>query len=389
MEISLEEGASSTLPLLCLAHGSGAVYKKVLTCKVVPSGSQTGLPSLNANGSAAQDIKTIIETVASKADPMLVEETPEAKELLELCISSNFDLASNPQNILKLNEYLLTRTYVGHVAHVTATDYLILGSIHKYMTDATPAQLQSLVPLVRYHDHMQHLPGLTDVIEPVDVIAKFNEGKAKGDVAQKGHGHKKGKGPDGKKEENKSTAQQQTAKATATDTRPLDDVSRLEMKCGVVVSITENPEGESLYSEEVDCGEPELRKIGSGLRKHIKKEDLQGARVVVLANMKVKNLRGWPSHGMLMCASNADHSKIELMSPPECAKPGDIVRFEGYDSPPDEVLSTKKNQEPLPHILKHLVTDENCVGRFKGARMIHVASGQEVRCATIKQGSIS
>lgn len=144
-----------------------------------------------------------------------------------------------------------------------------------------------------------------------------------------------------------------------------------------------------LYCEEVDVGEPEIRKIASGLRAFVKQEDLEGAMVLVLANMKVKALRGYPSHGMLLCASNDAHTEVELMHPPAGAKPGDRITFEGLDHSkgPDDVLSGKKGQEPIPVILPNLRVDGECVGYWKQYRM--TLNGEPCKCTTLRDAHIS
>jgi tRNA-binding EMAP/Myf-like protein len=57
-------------------------------------------------------------------------------------------------------------------------------------------------------------------------------------------------------------------------------------------------------------GDPEPRTIVSGLVQYVPIEDLQGSKVVVLCNLKPRSLKGVTSHGMLLCASNSDHSKV-------------------------------------------------------------------------------
>ena len=59
---------------------------------------------------------------------------------------------------------------------------------------------------------------------------------------------------------------------------------------------------------------------------------------IVFANLKEKKLGGVPSHGMVMCASSADHSKLEIIRPPNGAKIGERVVFknapkEGWNLP--------------------------------------------------------
>lgn len=43
-----------------------------------------------------------------------------------------------------------------------------------------------------------------------------------------------------------------------------------------------------------------------------------------------------------MCASNADHTKVEFLVPPPGSKAGDKVYFEGHEGTPDEQLNPKK-----------------------------------------------
>ena len=43
---------------------------------------------------------------------------------------------------------------------------------------------------------------------------------------------------------------------------------------------------------------------------------------------------------MVMCASTPD--KVEIMTPPAGAKPGDVVLVDGFTRKPDDVLNPKK-----------------------------------------------
>lgn len=55
----------------------------------------------------------------------------------------------------------------------------------------------------------------------------------------------------------------------------------------------------------------------------------EGTLCLVYANLKAKKLAHIMSHGMVMCASNADHTKIEIMRPPAGAKVGERITLEG------------------------------------------------------------
>jgi len=38
--------------------------------------------------------------------------------------------------------------------------------------------------------------------------------------------------------------------------------------------------------------------------------------VLVMANLKPRKLAGFESNGMVVCASNGDHSAVEILRPP-------------------------------------------------------------------------
>merc|ERR1712238_567821 len=81
------------------------------------------------------------------------------------------------------------------------------------------------------------------------------------------------------------------------------DISALDIRVGKIIKVWEH----------ADVGEDTPRQIASGLRPFYKTSDLEGRRVVVLCNLKKRNLVGFPSHGMVLCASNADHTAVECM----------------------------------------------------------------------------
>ena len=103
----------------------------------------------------------------------------------------------------------------------------------------------------------------------------------------------------------------------------------LDIRVGTVTKCWEHPEAEKLYCEEIDIGEKDgPRTIASGLRPFYASADLiQGRQVLVFANLKARNMQGFRSNGMVLCASTPDHSKVELLAVPDGAKNGDRVRF--------------------------------------------------------------
>ena len=49
--------------------------------------------------------------------------------------------------------------------------------------------------------------------------------------------------------------------------------------------------------------------------------------MVVLCNLKPRNMRGVKSNGMVLCASNEAHDVVEILEPPSDAKVGERLFF--------------------------------------------------------------
>jgi len=153
--------------------------------------------------------------------------------------------------------------------------------------------------------------------------------------------------------------------ASVTEPSP---VSRLDLRVGVIKSAVKHADADTLYVEEIDVGDgPEkgLRTVVSGLAKYIPLDQMQGRRVVVVCNMKPISMRGIKSNGMVLAASNADHSQVELVEPPEGAVPGERIQFnEEHAGTPDEVLNPKKGT--FEKAQADLKTTDDCVAAYKG-----------------------
>ena len=144
------------------------------------------------------------------------------------------------------------------------------------------------------------------------------------------------------------------------------DVSALDIRVGKILKAWEHPEAEKLYCEEVDVGEEKPRQIASGLRPFYKLEDMQNQTVLVLCNLKARSLVGFPSHGMVMCASNDDHTKVEFAVPPEGAKIGERVVFDGFVGEP-EVENKVAKKKIFEKIAPDLKTDDKGNVIYKGS----------------------
>lgn len=119
----------------------------------------------------------------------------------------------------------------------------------------------------------------------------------------------------------------QVKETKAEPTKPLidiEDFDKLDLGVGKIVEAKKHPKADKLLVFKVDLGN-EVRQIVSGIAKFYKPEDLIGYKVIVVKNLKPIKLRGEDSFGMLLCASDKDDNKLELIQI-NSLNPGDIVR---------------------------------------------------------------
>jgi len=124
-----------------------------------------------------------------------------------------------------------------------------------------------------------------------------------------------------------------------------EDVLRVEMRVGVILSAEKHPDADSLYVEQIDVGDSKgPRTVISGLAKFIPIEKLVGKKVVVICNLKPSKMRGIVSEGMVLAGSSGqdENEVVELVEPPSAAVVGELVEIQGYAKPrPDVQLKSK------------------------------------------------
>lgn len=128
------------------------------------------------------------------------------------------------------------------------------------------------------------------------------------------------------------------------------DPSMLDLRVGVITACKNHPDSEKLLIEEICVGDVDIttstmktRTIVSGLAKFYTPSEMFGKRVIVLCNLKPIKVGGIVSEGMVICASNSDHTNVELLVPNVNSMAGDRVWFEGFnEDAPVEQLNPKK-----------------------------------------------
>ncbi|MBN1390631.1 MAG: methionine--tRNA ligase [Candidatus Thermoplasmatota archaeon] len=136
----------------------------------------------------------------------------------------------------------------------------------------------------------------------------------------------------------------ETAEEEQTGWKPMDDVEKkedkeeekmdnvsfeefmkLDLRVGTVLSVEEHPNADKLYVLKVDMGEDEPRTLVAGLKRFYTKEEMQGKRIIVVANLKPAKMRGVTSNGMLLAAENEEVVAMLTVDPSRELPPGSKI----------------------------------------------------------------
>jgi aminoacyl tRNA synthase complex-interacting multifunctional protein 1 len=162
------------------------------------------------------------------------------------------------------------------------------------------------------------------------------------------------------KPKEKKEKQPKPQKAPVVTTPPSPHL--IDLRVGQILKAIKHPEADSLYVSTIAMGDNPgtedteeyegrvCRTVCSGLNGLVPLEEMQGRKVVVVANLKPVKMRGIKSCAMVLAASPRlkagevdDHKgPVELVTPPLDAKAGERVCFDGWRGEPEGVLNPKK-----------------------------------------------
>ncbi len=191
-----------------------------------------------------------------------------------------------------------------------------------------------------------------------------------------------------KKEQNKGEAKPKKeaapAAAPAAD-EPLN-INGLDLRVGIIRAVKKHDTAEKLYCEEIDVGEDAPRAIASGLVPYYTLEEMQDRRLIVVCNLKPRNLVGFKSHGMVLCASHTSEdgtSKVEFVDPPVNAKPGDRIIGEGLTA---EALSMSQcdKKKAFEVLAADLKVDNEGNATWKGIKLVTAGANEVCTVPTLR-----
>ena len=92
----------------------------------------------------------------------------------------------------------------------------------------------------------------------------------------------------------------------------IDDFAKVDLRVGQVLSAERIPKADKLLLLKIDLGEDQPRQVLAGIAQYYEPEKLIGRKVVVVANLKPRRLRGLESQGMVVAASYGEEGQPVL-----------------------------------------------------------------------------
>lgn len=89
----------------------------------------------------------------------------------------------------------------------------------------------------------------------------------------------------------------------------IDDFLKVELRVGEIKTAERVPKADKLLRFTIDLGEAEPRQILAGIAQYYDPEKLPGRKVIVVANLASRKLRGFESQGMILAASIGEEGR--------------------------------------------------------------------------------
>ncbi len=105
------------------------------------------------------------------------------------------------------------------------------------------------------------------------------------------------------------------------------DWEKLDLRVAEIVKVDEIKGADKLYKLSLDVGELGKRVICAGIKEFYSKDKLEGKKIIIIANLKPRKLKGILSEGMLLAASSEDRKKVVLLCPFKDVNSGVEIEF--------------------------------------------------------------
>eukprot|EP00455_Lapot_gusevi_P013791 TRINITY_DN167_c0_g5_i1.p1 TRINITY_DN167_c0_g5~~TRINITY_DN167_c0_g5_i1.p1 ORF type:complete len:398 (-),score=191.99 TRINITY_DN167_c0_g5_i1:48-1241(-) len=337
---------------------------------------------VKADGQQVRGVADIVQALASPA--LLGADAEEAKQVGTWVDFAHSHLSSaqvSGDAVQHLNNWLARRSFLA-ANRLTLADIVVYVYIAPFVQASLKNQTNSAPHIVRWFDLIQHQPAVTgqfplvsfklsnleafvlpefDFKEElkVEAVAEAAPAAAAAAVAPAAAPAAQAPAKEGKKKEKKEEKKEEKKQEQKEEgAGEGEDIRRLDIRVGKIVSVENHPTADTLYVEQIDIGDRTVTVV-SGLRKWVPIEQMLNRSVVLLVNLKPAPVRDVMSHGLVLCAST--EQQVEPLVPPADAPAGTPISFSGVVQEPDNPVNPKK----LHKILKDLHTSDAGVAQYK------------------------
>jgi aminoacyl tRNA synthase complex-interacting multifunctional protein 1 len=305
-----------------------------------------------------------VASLGSRSDQLLGNSIADRSKISEvLSLTRGMARDGLDEQLEVFNDWLKSRTFlVGH--SITLADLVLYAALSKPVTSLPVAQHAHFSNILRWYENLHYMvdrdsifPDVSFVKTPFSFVPAPVVSKQPSEANEKVTEKKSNTG-DSKKQEKKSDEAAKEKKNASKDAAaaknskppkkekagPKEDptVDFLDIRVGIIKSIGPHPNADALYVEEIDLGEEKPRTVVSGLRKFVSEADMKDRKVAVVCNLKPAKMRDIMSYGMVLCASNADHTKVDPILIPEGSTVGSRILCEGFTRDPEAQINPKK-----------------------------------------------
>ncbi len=92
-----------------------------------------------------------------------------------------------------------------------------------------------------------------------------------------------------------------------------EDFSKLDLRVAEILEVEEVENADKLFKLKIDVGELGKRTLVAGIKQNYSKEDLKGKKIIIIANLEPRKLKGVESEGMLLAACDDNRENIVLL----------------------------------------------------------------------------
>ena len=311
-----------------------------------------------------------IASLGSRSAQLLGNNAEDRSKIAEIISLTNFMSVGVLDSQLEVfNSWLQSRTFaVGNM--VTLADLILYAHVGRAIANLPAAQHMHFCNVLRWYENIHFMADSGAIFpkiafkktkfsytQPVmkpsqqaNTSKKAEESKTNDSAAEKKEGKSKASQQETNMPSSKGDKPPKKVKGAASED-PTVDV--LDIRVGLIKSIGPHPNADALYVEEIDLGEEKPRTVVSGLRKFVSEDEMKDRLVAVVCNLKPMKMRDILSTGMVLCASNADHTKVDPILIPKGSSVGSRIMFEGFEREPEAQINPKKKifEKIAPHLM--------------------------------------